>query len=102
MLLRDNMRLWVCDCMSSYGLREFSISQHLEAKHQKLIKIILTLIIKDYAALDFNPNIYNDPTFQQIFTLNSKMPLGLLGYLKVKNKIICLKKLIFICPELIT
>ena len=30
------------------------------------------------------------------------MPFGILGYLKVKHEIIYLKKLIFICPRLIT
>lgn len=101
-LLRDKMRLWVCDRMGCYGSREFSISTNSEAERQELVKIILALTIKDYAALGFDPNVYSDPTCQQMFTPNSKMPPGVLGYLKVKDEIICLKKLIFIRPGLIT
>lgn len=101
-LLRDKMRLWVCNRIGCYGLRKFSISTNLEVERQELIKIILALTIKDHAALGFDPNVYSNPTCQQMFTPNSKMPPGVLGYLKVKDEIICLKKLIFIRLGLIT
>lgn len=71
-LLRDKMRLWVCDRMGCYGSREFSISTNSEAERQELVKIILALTIKDYAALGFDPNVYSDPTCQQMFTPNLK------------------------------
>lgn len=45
--------------------------------------------------------MYSNPTCKQILTPDSNIPPGVLGYLKVKNEIICLKKLIFIRPGLI-
>ena len=100
-LFQDKMRLWICDRMGCYGSREFSISTNLEAGCQELVKITLALTIKDYAALGFDPNVYSDPTCKQMFTPDSNMPPGVLSYLKVKDEIICLKKLIFIRPGLI-
>ena len=87
--------------MSCYGLKEFSLSTNLEAECPKLAKIIVTQTIKDYVMLSFDLNLYSDLTYQQIFTLNTKMPLGVLRYLKVKDKIIYLKKLFFIYLKLI-
>lgn len=100
-LLQDKMRLWICDRMGCYGSREFSISTNSEAGRQELVKITLALTIKDYAALGFDHNVYSDPTCKQMFTPDSDMPPGVLGYLKVRDEIICLKKLIFIRPGLI-
>lgn len=100
-LLQDKMQLWICDRMGCYGSREFSISTNSKAGRHELVKIILTLTIKDYAALGFNRNVYSDPTCKQMFTPDSNMPPGILGYLKVKDEIIRLKMLIFIRPGLI-
>ena len=95
------MRLWICDCIYCYGSRKFSISTNLDLRCQELVKITHALIIKDYAAPSFDPNIYSNLTCKQMFTLDSNMHLGVLGYIKVKREIFHLKKLIFICLGLI-
>lgn len=82
--------------MSCYRLREFLVSINSEAGRQELIKITFALITNDYVAQKFDLNIYNNSIYKQIFTLDSNMPLGILGYLKVKDEITRLKKLIFI------
>lgn len=100
-LLQDKMRLWICDRMGCYGSREFSISTNSDLGRQELVKITLALTIKDYAALGFDPNVYSDLTCERMFTPDSNMPPGVLGYLKVKGEVFCLKKLIFIRPGLV-
>lgn len=100
-LLQDKMRLWICDRMGCYGSREFSISTNSEAGRQELVKITLALTVQDFAALGFDPNVYSDPTCRQMFTPALNMPPGVLGYLKVKDEIIRLRKLLFIRPGLV-
>lgn len=72
--------------MSYYGLREFSVFTNLKARCQELIKITLVLIIKDYAILRFDFNVYNNPICKQMSTSDSNIPPGITNYLKVDLK----------------
>lgn len=96
------MWLWIYNYIGCYKLKKFLLSTNLKVKYQKFVKITFALTTKDYIALGFDPNMYNGPTCQQMFTVNAKMPPSILNYIKVKNKIICLKKLLFIYPRLIS
>lgn len=68
---------------------------------QALVRITLALAVIDYAALGFDPNVYSDPACKQMLTPISTLPPGLLGYLKVKDEVIRLRKLLFIRSGLI-